>query len=144
MHSAQHGTTALLVLQFLEEVWNRGDIEASRKYVGGRYTLHHDPGDPWDGKELDLTEFEERVRISRMPFPDQHFDVQDVLADNEKVMLTWNWRGTHLGDLPGFPPSGQQITMTGATVYYIDNQKITGHWQLVDRFGVYQQLRQHS
>ncbi len=31
--------------RFLEEVWNRGDAEASERYVAPFYTIHHDPGD---------------------------------------------------------------------------------------------------
>ena len=32
--------------------------------------------------------------------------------------------------------------MSGATLYYIDNGRLTGHWQITDRLGVYTQLRQ--
>ena len=31
--------------------------------------------------------------------------------------------------------------MSGATVYYFDDEKIVGHWQITDRLGVFQQLR---
>ena len=27
------------------------------------------------------------------------------------------------------------------TVYYFDGERLTGHWQITDRLGVYQQLR---
>ena len=44
-----------LLTHFLEEVWNDGDIEASDKYIAPKYTIHHDPGDPWE-KHTPLTE----------------------------------------------------------------------------------------
>ena len=44
--------------------------------------------------------------------------------------------------IPGFPATGNQIRMSGATVYYIDGGRLTGHWQITDRLGVYMQLRQ--
>ena len=56
-----------LLTQFLAEVWNAGNIEASDKYIAPKYTIHHDPGDPWDKQELDLAQFKERVRLSRAP-----------------------------------------------------------------------------
>jgi hypothetical protein len=35
--------------------------------------------------------------------------------------------------------------MTGATVYSFDrDDRITGHWQVIDRLGVYQQLRRNA
>ncbi|MFZ1105849.1 MAG: ester cyclase [Hyphomicrobiaceae bacterium] len=36
---------------------------------------------------------------------------------------------------------GKPMTMSGATVYYFDDRgRIIGHWQIVDRLGIYQQL----
>lgn len=32
--------------------------------------------------------------------------------------------------------------MPGATVYYFENDRIAGHWQIVDRLSVFQQLQQ--
>jgi steroid delta-isomerase-like uncharacterized protein len=75
------------------------------------------------------------------PFPDQRFDLLETFSDDNAVVATWLWAGTHRGDLPGFPASGKQIKMSGATVYYFTNDRIDGHWQIVDRLGVLQQLR---
>ncbi len=133
-----------ILLAFIEEVWNEGNIDSADKYLTPTYTIHHDPGDPWDGKVLNLAEFKERVRQSRAPFPDQKFDIQELLSDERAVVITWLWTGTHLGDFPGFPATGKPIRMSGATVYYFDRDRITGHWQITDRLGVYQQLRETS
>ena len=122
---------------------NRAEGDGDRpEHDPVRIEGHHDPGDPWNGKELDLAGYKERVRISRAPFPDQAFDVQDILADESKVMVTWLWAGTHKGDFPGFPATGSKITMSGATVYYIADGRLTGHWQITDRLGVFMQLQQ--
>ena len=131
-----------LLTQFLTEVWSAGNIESSDAYIAPRYTIHHDPGDPWDKQELDLAQFKERVRLSRAPFPDQCFTVKDMLAEPDKVVVTWLWTGTHKGDIPGFPATGNRIKMSGATVYYINEGRLTGHWQVTDRLGVFMQLRQ--
>ena len=126
--------------QFLREIWSEGNIEAADKYVAPRYVIHHDPGDPWDGKTLDLAGYKERVKLSRTPFPNQYFDIQELFADGGSVVVTWLWTATHTGDFPGFPASGKQINMSGATVYYFDGLLVTGHWQITDRLGVYRQL----
>ena len=57
--------------QFIHEVWDCGREEAVADYLASSYTLHHDPGDPWDGRVLDLEGYKERLRVSRAPFPDQ-------------------------------------------------------------------------
>jgi steroid delta-isomerase-like uncharacterized protein len=131
-----------ILTHFIQEVWNEGNVEAADKYVAPRYTIHHDPGDPWHKQELDLEGYKERVRRSRAPFPDQCFSVQELFADGNAVVMTWLWTGTHQGDLPGFPATGKRIMMSGATVYYFAGDCLTGHWQITDRLGVYRQLRQ--
>lgn len=133
-----------LLSRFIEEVWNAGNVEACDKYIAPRYTIHHDPGDPWDRQELDLAGFKERVRRSRAPFPDQCFNLQDVVAETNKVVITWLWNATHQGDIPGFPATGNPIRMSGATMYYFDAGRLSGHWQVTDRLGVYMQLRSQA
>ena len=131
-----------VLTKFLSEVWDSGNIEAADKYIAPNYTIHHDPGDPWDKQELDLAQYKERVRVSRAPFPDQCFTVQEILADSDKVFITWLWAATHQGDIAGFPATGNPIKMSGAAVYYFDAGRLAGHWQITDRLGVFMQLRQ--
>jgi len=130
---------------FIREIWDEGLAHKADQYVAAAYTIHHDPGDPWDGMTLDLEGFKDRVRTSRAAFPDQRFAIQRLFVDGAEIAMTWLWSATHTGDLPGFPATGKTIHMSGATVYHFDeNDKLTGHWQITDRLGVYQQLHQNQ
>ncbi|MFO1048832.1 MAG: ester cyclase [Geminicoccaceae bacterium] len=130
--------------RFIRRVWDEGDAEAAAEFVAPSYTIRHDPGDPWEGMTLDLEGFKDRVRRSRAAFPDQRFDIQGLFADGDAVVVTWLWHATHRGDLPGFPASGKTIRMSGATAYLFDAEdRLTGHWQIADRLGVYQQLQRN-
>ena len=68
--------------------------------------------------------------------------IHGLFEDGDAVVMTWLWAATHLGDIPGFPATGKRIHMSGATVYFLENGRFTGHWQITDRLGVYAQLRQ--
>lgn len=136
------GTRAERLSAFLEDVWSAGNVDACACYVASAYTIHHDPGDPWEGRTLDLQRFEERVRASRAPFPDQRFLTQGMFAGDDAIAVAWLWEATHRGDLPGFPATGGSLRMSGATVYYFDEaDRICGHWQVTDRLGIFQQLQ---
>lgn len=126
---------------FIQKVWNEGDIDAIPEFLADKYKIFHDPGDPWDGMELDVAGFQDRVSASRAPIPDQRFDIQELYENENSVCITWHWSGTHLGEIAGVPSSGKKLYMSGATIYYFENTKITGHWQVADRLGVFQQLR---
>jgi steroid delta-isomerase-like uncharacterized protein len=132
-----------LLVEFFREVWNAGDVEACRRYLAPSYTIRHDPGDPWEGQTLDCGGFEDRLRISRAPFPDQCFEIAGLVEEQDAIAVSWTWHATHLGDLPGFPATGTRITMSGMTSYSFENGRLSGHWQVVDRLSVFQQLQAH-
>lgn len=133
-----------LLRAFVTEVWDKGNVEAASDYIAPAYTIHHDPGDPWEGMTLDVEAFKDRVRKSREPVPDQRFTIQELFEGESRVAITWKWQGTHWGEIAGFPPTGQQIQMSGATVYYFEDGRISGHWQIADRLAVFRQLQQAS
>lgn len=127
---------------FIEQVWNQGLTQAADHFLAERYTIHHDPGDPWDGQSLDRAGFKARLAASRAPCPDQRFTPVDLIAEGRRVAMTWTWRATHLGEIGGIAPTGRVLTMSGATVYGFDAAGlITGHWQIADRLGIWRQLQ---
>lgn len=142
--TAQQSRKARLA-DFIRDVWDNGDAAAVPAYLAPAYTIHHDPGDGWDGQTLDHAQFQNRLLQSRAAFPDQRFEIVGLFEDGDTVVMTWLWAATHLGDLPGFPASGRTIRMSGATAYGFDSgDRLTGHWQVTDRLSVYQQLVRNS
>ena len=128
--------------EFIRRAWNEGDGTAAADFCAAAYTVRHDPGDPWEGQTLDPAGFAARLAQSRAPFPDQRYTIERMVEDGDAVIMTWSWAATHLADFGPFPATGRTIRMTGATVYSFDaDDRLTGHWQVVDRLGVYQQLQ---
>ncbi len=140
-YQAERAAEKELLSQFMDEVWSGGDIDACDRFIADEYTVHNDPGDPWHGQTLSLDGFKERVRLSRAPFPDQRFDIQTMVAEPGRVAITWAWQGSFMEDMAGFKADGRVIRMTGMTLYDFTDGKLSGHWQLCDRLGVFQQLQ---
>jgi len=129
-----------ILTDFIRRAWSEGDLAAVDDHVAERYAIHHDPGDPWDGRTLTREEFKQRLVASRAVAPDQVFDLVEVVAEPPRVAVAWTWRGTHLGDLPGFPASGRPLRMSGLTLYSCEGDRLSGHWQVADRLSIYRQL----
>jgi len=129
-----------LLTEFLERVWSQGEVDAVDDYLADTYTIHNDPGDPWDGKTLSSEGFKERLIRSRAVVPDQKFTPVEMIEEGDRVAVSWSWEGTHLGDMPGLPATGRPIRMTGLTIYSFSGGRLSGHWQLADRLGIYQQI----
>ena len=139
------GERKKLLASFIEEVWSQGRIDACDDFVGETYTIRHDPGDRWDGQVLSRDGFKDRVRASRGPFPDQRFTLASILEEGDTVVIAWTWEATHKGEIAGFAATGAALTMSGLTVYDFDREnRIRGHWQVVDRLGVFQQLTKNA
>lgn len=128
------------LLDFMESVWNRGDAAAVDRLLGDEYTIHSDPGDPWDGATLSRNGFKERLLASRAPFPDLRFEIAETIADGDCVAIAWRMLGTQTQPMGPIPATGRAIAVQGMTMYYFRDGRLTGHRQLVDRMAVVQQL----
>jgi len=138
--TAQNRQNKNIIRSLIEEVWNGGDADAVDRLVAESYTIHRDPRDPWDGKTVDRATFKERLAFTFHAFPDQRFDIEDMLADGDRVAVRWRYRGTHKGDIPGFPATGRAFDVFGMTIYELEDGKARGHWQALDRIDLMQQL----
>lgn len=128
------------LIDFLDRIWAQQDLSAIPEFIADSYTIHNDPGDPWEGQTLSHQGFADRLVKSRSLAPDQRFTPVHMIEEDDTIALAWTWTGTHLGDMPGIPATGKRIQMTGLTVYSFQGNRLSGHWQVADRLGVYQQL----
>ena len=126
---------------FMDVIWNSGDFSKLTDYVSQQYTILHDPGDAWEGQTLDHDTFAERVMYSRNAFPDLKFDIQEMVADQSRVVAFWIMSGTHEGDLDNLPKTGKSFSISGITIYEFDKgSKICSHIQAYDRLGFMAQM----
>lgn len=63
-------------------------------------------------------------------FPDLHFDIKDIVAQGDKVAVTWTAKGTHKSPLTmvnggTLSPTNKTATVTGCSFYTLRNNKIT-------------------
>lgn len=129
-----------ILFKLIDEVWNKGNFDRLDDLISPNYVIRNDPGDACEFMTLDLSAFKQRVDKSRAVFPDLHFDIEDAIAEEDKVAISWFMTGTQQGDLPGLPATGKQIKVSGLTIYYFFEGKIIGHWQVFDRLGLMGQL----
>ena len=129
-----------VVRALFDRVWNAGELDAIDELLAPQYRILSDPGDPWDGQTLTPAGFKERLMISRAPFPDLHFDIDEVVSDRGRVAVSWTMSGTNEGPLGGRPATGKPVSARGITIYFVENGRIAGHKQAVDRLSIVNQL----
>ncbi|MFQ5788516.1 MAG: ester cyclase, partial [Thermodesulfobacteriota bacterium] len=73
-------------------------------------------------------------------FPDMNTDIDDQIAEAEKVVTRWTTRFTHVNKFMGVDPTYKQITIVGISIYNIVDGKIVEMWVSWDRLTLMQQL----
>ena len=73
-------------------------------------------------------------------FPDLHFTVEDLIAEEDEVVARVTMSGTQQGAFMGIPPTGKHVTITGIDINRFINDKSVEHWVEMDTLGMMQQL----
>ncbi len=63
------------------------------------------------------------VQAHRRAFRNIHDDIEDLLAEDDRVMVRWRVGGKHRGEFMGMDPSGKRLAITGITVF-----RLSGGW----------------
>ena len=76
----------------------------------------------------------------RSAFADMHDQVQDQLAEGEKVVTRFTGGGVHRGVFMGVASTGKTVTWTGISIDRFEAGKIVERWTEINILGVLQQL----
>jgi len=53
--------------------------------------------------------------------------IEDLIAEEDKVVARWRSHATHRGDYMGIPPTGKEVEFTGISVYRIEGARSPSH-----------------
>lgn len=124
-----------LVQQMLE-LMTRGDLNTADHVIAANW-VNHDPSlPPLQGYEG----FKQLSMIFRSAFPGFHTEIEDLLAEGDKVATRFRLRGTNTGSFQGMPPTGKAIDITATGIFRVVDGRVTDNWVNVDALGLMQQL----
>ena len=72
--------------------------------------------------------------------PDWRTEIEDLIAEGDKVVARIRMTGTHTGDFYGIPATGKRVEFTGIYIVRIANGKIVEHWGEEDAYSLMLQL----
>ena len=73
-------------------------------------------------------------------FPDLHFTIDDVFAENDKVACRFSITGTQAQAWRGLPATGKQVMLTGINISKFVGDKVVEDWFNTDIFSLALQL----
>jgi steroid delta-isomerase-like uncharacterized protein len=119
-----------------EEAFRQGNTEVIDELVSEDFVEHN----PMPGVEGTREGFKQMVAGLHQAFPDFDTQVQDQIAEGDKVVERWTAGGTQQGEFMGVPATGRRIEIEGMDISRLADGRIVEHWTQMDALTMMQQL----
>ncbi len=120
------------VSEFIEQFWNRNDLECVDRYLTDDYQELS-----YQSKE-GLKQFAARILEA---FPDKQYAVEEIIGQGDTVLVRMTVRGTHRGMFFGNAPTGRSMEVTLYRRYRVENGKIAEHRGWIDIATMMKQIK---
>ncbi|HEY4652902.1 MAG TPA: ester cyclase [Cyclobacteriaceae bacterium] len=125
-----------LMRRAIEEIWNGEKYENLDKFISPDFVVHLSPDEEIQGREA-ARQFYIQLRKA---FPDIHFTIRDLIAENDRVVTHWVAEGTHQGEYKGIPPTGKKFSLTAINIDRMVDGFAVECWTRFDELGLLRQL----
>jgi predicted ester cyclase len=107
---------------------NQGDLPASLLFTAPDALFN---GEPF-GRDGDAR----RAQMLAQAFPDQHYHIDELIAEGNTMVARWRMTATHLGDLNGptltIPATGRSLDIWGLSMYRMHDGMAVEIWERLD------------
>lgn len=126
----------ILVRRYFDEVLNPGNLDAARALFASNHIAHYPSYPPIHG----YAEWKQNISTLHTAFPDMHTAIEDEIVTEDKVVVRYTVRATHLGVFENRPATGRSVKFTGIGIFQVANGKIVEQWHEANALGMRQQL----
>jgi serine phosphatase RsbU (regulator of sigma subunit) len=122
--------------RYVEEVVNQGNLELADE-IFDRYVAHQPDGSVLERGPEDVKRFLGEFHAA---FPDLRAIIEDQIAEGDRVMTRYRWRGTHGGEFRGIAPTGGEQEINGIGIFRFSPEgKVVESWDSYDQFSLMRQ-----
>jgi steroid delta-isomerase-like uncharacterized protein len=126
-----------VVQRYVDEIQNEHNLDAIESIFSSDFIDHMDS---FGGLFQGLDGLKRGYAALLNAFPDLHVTVEDMIAEDDKVVIYKTATGTHREEYLGIPATGKKIKFTNIYIFRIRDKKIAEYWGLFDEYGVKRQL----
>ena len=126
-----------IVRRLYEEVWNKRKLEVVSEVISPSHALH---APNISGSSIGPEAYKRQILLFLAGYSDLRFTIEDIIAEQDKVVACWTFSGTHEGDFMGVPATNRRVSVDGMTIHHIAGGKIMDSYSNWDALGMMQQL----
>ncbi|MFT4211534.1 MAG: ester cyclase [Microbacterium sp.] len=124
-----------LVERYHRRLWEDGDLSAIDEVFADDAVVHFSG---WDGSAVQTVR-DDAARY-RAAFDDISTTILALIAEDDRVVLHWTTRGTHIGGYGAVAATGKAIDMSGIDIFRLREGQIVECWSVWDGIDVYDQM----
>lgn len=128
---------ATVVGRFIDECWNHGRIDLVDELVSADF-IDHLPLDETMPDGIDG--LKTLIEMCRRGFSDLRLHVEDMVAEDDRVVARFVAKGAHDGSFLGTLPSHRQLSVEVIAIYRVEHHQIIDQWCVFDTARVCRQL----
>ncbi|MGO4494287.1 ester cyclase [Paenibacillus sp. 2RAB27] len=129
-----------VVQQFFQLVRSGQQPDAAHDYMADQVLAHQMTAENETTVHRTPMNYADHVREMLDAYGTFHLEVQELLAQKDRVYVRWKQTGIHIGEVDGFLPTGKPIIEIASAVYRVEHGKIIEYWIQIDREGIRAQL----
>jgi predicted ester cyclase len=93
-----------LVRRFYEDVYVGWNMRVADEVLSPHFTSHD-----WPDGSAGPKAFRDYYKAMRSAVPDARYEVDDLIAEGDRVVVRWRLLGTHTGDFRGIAPRAVRL-----------------------------------
>jgi predicted ester cyclase len=126
-----------LIARALEEIYSNGNLELANELIHPDF-VDHEPAHPEHPAGPESVK--QTVRSLHDTFGGLRFEVQDEIAEGDKVVQLVTMSGRQTGSLMGREPTDKEFAVRHIYIWRLAGDKIVEHWGSRDDLGLLGQL----
>ena len=122
--------------RYVEEVTNQGKLDLADE-IFDQYLAHQPDGSTLQRGPEHVKRFTGEFRSAFSGF---HCDIEDQIAEGDRVMTRWRMRGIHQGEFRGMAPTGKEMELNGIGIFRFSPEgKVVESWDSYDQLSLMRQ-----
>jgi steroid delta-isomerase-like uncharacterized protein len=126
-----------LVRELTEQIWNRRRIDQIPNFYSPDFVANYRP---YAAERRGHEGIKGMVERTWAAFPDYHEEIQELIAEGDRVVVHLVNSGTQAGQWGPLPPTGKRMEVTEIVILQIRDGKVIQQRGVVDNLSALRQL----
>ena len=126
----------VIIRHLIEEVYNEGNLDVVDELVAPDIFDHAAVAEHRHG----IAGFKHVMEWVRTFSSDVHYEIEDIIAEGEKVAVRMTQSGTHTGSVKGNPATGKRFSVDYVHWFRLADGKVAEMWAVRDDLSRLEQL----